>query len=123
MPVESGMMPATTPELWRNPSAWRHRMKRTALAFIQAVDAAQYFREEFFRLSAAGEQMAMISVRGEEIVVGIQAGKRRHAGRFLADIQMVVAAEHALVVQPHEILFEVADDEHPAAQLQQIFSR
>jgi hypothetical protein len=36
---------------------------------------------------------------------------------------MVVAAEHTSVMQRHEILFEVADDEHPPAQLQQIFSR
>jgi hypothetical protein len=40
----------------------------------------------------------------------------------LADIEMVVAAEHALVVERHEILFKVADDKHPPAQVQQIFA-
>jgi hypothetical protein len=31
---------------------------------------------------------------------------------------MIVPAENAFVVQRHEILFEVADDEHPPAQVQ-----
>ena len=93
-------------------------MKRAAFAFVQAVDAAEDLGEQPLRLDAAGEQMAMISVRGEEIVVGAQARERRHAGGLLADIEMVVAAEHAFVMQRHEILFEVADDEHPPAQLQ-----
>ena len=63
----------------------------------------------------------MVSVRGEEIVVGAQAGKRRHAGGLLADIKMVVTAEHALVVERHQTLFKMADDEHAPAQFQQMF--
>ena len=97
-------------------------MERTALAFVETVDAAEDLGKKLFWLRAAGEQVAVVSVRGEEIVVRAQAGNRRHAGSLLPDIKMIVAAEHALVVQRHQILFEVTDDEHPPALVEQIFA-
>jgi hypothetical protein len=36
---------------------------------------------------------------------------------------MIVSAEHAFVVERHEILFEVTNDKHPPAQIQQRFTR
>jgi hypothetical protein len=67
--------------------------------------------------------MAVVSVRGEEIVIRTQTRKRRYAGAFLTDIKMIMAAENTLVMERHEILFKVTDDEHPPAQVQQIFAR
>ena len=67
--------------------------------------------------------MAMVSVRREEIIVSAQAGNRRHAGSFLSDIKVVVAAENALVMQWHQVLFEVTDDKHPPAHVKQRFAR
>jgi hypothetical protein len=67
--------------------------------------------------------MAMVSVSGEEIIVGAQARNRRYAGSFLPDIKVVVTAENAFIVQRHQILFKVTDDEHPPTQVQQRFAR
>jgi hypothetical protein len=87
-------MPATTPELEESQRRC-YRVKRSAFAFVQAIDAAQDLGEQPLRLDAAGEQMAMISVRGEEIVVGAQAREGGHASG-LRRHEMVMAAEHAL---------------------------
>ena len=48
-------------------------MERTALALVQSVGAAKNFGEEFLRLSPAREQMAVISVRREQIIIAAQA--------------------------------------------------
>ncbi len=68
---------------------------------IAIVGASRDLGKEPFRIGSASEQMAMVSVRGEEIVVGAETGNRRHAGPLLADIKMVVTAEHALVMKRH----------------------
>jgi hypothetical protein len=73
-------------------------MERSAFAFIQAIDSAENFRKQTLRFGAAGEQVAMVSVRGEEIIIAAQTCERRHAGRLLADIKMVVATERAVIV-------------------------
>jgi hypothetical protein len=36
----------------------------------------------------------------------------------LADVKVVVAAEHASVVEWYQVLFKVTDDEHSPAQVQ-----
>ena len=98
-------------------------MKRSALTFVQSVGPPQDFREQPFRFGAAREQVAVVSVRGEEIIIRAEARNGRDAGGLLADVKVVVAAEHALIVQRHQTLFEVADHEHPPAQFQQIIAR
>src|SRR5689334_21823876 len=91
------------------------RMEGTALALVQSVGAAENFGEEFLRLSPAREQMAVISVRREQIIIGAQALYRRDAGRYLTDVKMIMSAEYALVVERHQTFFEVAYDKHAAA--------
>jgi hypothetical protein len=59
--------------------------------------------------------MAMVSVRGEEVIIRAETSERRHAGGLLADVEMVMAAKHAFVVQRHETFFEMANDEHAPA--------
>ena len=70
-----------------------------------------------------GEQMTMVSMRSKEIIIRAEARNGRHAGGLLADVKVIVAAEHALIVQRHQAFFEVPDEKHPAAQLQQIIAR
>lgn len=94
-------------------------MKRSALAFVIAVGAPQDFRAEFLRIGAAGEQMAMIPVRGEKIIVRSERRERGNSGGFLADVKMIMSAENSFVVERNQTLFEVANDEHPAAKIQQ----
>jgi hypothetical protein len=45
-------------------------VKRTALAFVQAVGSPQDLRVKTLGFDAAGEQVAVISVRREEVVIG-----------------------------------------------------
>ena len=92
-------------------------MKRAAFAFVIAVRASQNFRAEFFRFCAAGEQVAVISMRGEKIVVCPKTRQRRNACGLLADIKVIVAAKHSLIVQRNQAFLEVTDDEHPAAEI------
>jgi hypothetical protein len=98
-------------------------MERTSLAFVQAVDSSEDFREQPFRFGAAREQVAVVSVRGEEIIVRAEARDSRHAGGFLPDVEVVMPAEYALVMQRHQTLLEVADEKHPPAQFQQSIAR
>jgi hypothetical protein len=62
--------------------------------------------------------MAVISVRGEEIIICAQTRQGRYAGGFLADVQMIMTAKNTTIMQRHQILFEVTDDEHPTTQIQ-----
>ena len=90
-------------------------MERTALAFVQTIDSAENLGEEPPGFGAAGEQMTVISVRREKVVVAAQTGNRRHTGSFLTDVQVIVAAEYSLVVERHQVLFEMANDQHAPA--------
>jgi hypothetical protein len=90
-------------------------MERTALSLVQSVGASENFGAEFFWLSPARQQMTMISVRREEIIIGAQAGNRRHAGAFLADVKMIMPTENAFVVERDKAFFEVTYDKHSAA--------
>ena len=90
-------------------------MERTALSLVQSAGAAENFGAEFLRIGSAREQMTVISVRREEIIIGAQAGNRRHTGGFLTDVKMVMSAENAFVMERDETLFEVTYDEHAAA--------
>ena len=61
----------------------------------------------------------MIPVRGEKIIVRSERRERGNSGGFLADVKMIMSAENSFVVERNQTLFEVANDEHPAAKIQQ----
>jgi hypothetical protein len=90
-------------------------VKRTPLAFVIAIRATQDFSKEPLRIGASGEQVAVVSMRGEEIIARPQAGNRRHTRRLLPDIEVIVAAKDVLIMQRYQALFEVANDKHPPA--------
>lgn len=60
----------------------------------------------------------MISVRGEQVVIGSQRGQRGNSRCFLANVKMIVPTEDPSVMKRNEALFKVADDEHSTAPIE-----
>jgi len=65
--------------------------------------------------------MAVVAMGGKEIVPIPDAGNCSCAGGLLSDIDMIVPLEIAALVEADEGLFEMADEEHPAAKLEEPF--
>lgn len=89
-------------------------VERATAALVVAVDAADYLREHLCRLATSGDDVAVITVRGENVVIAAQCVARAHSGRFLTDVDMVVAADEAglLSGEVNYLLFGAADQEH-----------
>jgi hypothetical protein len=104
------------------PERWSDRMERAAFAPVIAVTAPQDFGAQPFGVGSAGKQMAMIAVCRKQIVVCPKAGQRRYAGRFLANVKMIMAGEDTFVVKRDKALVEMADDEHSAAEVDERLS-
>ena len=70
------------------------------------------------RIGAAGEQMAMMAVGGDELV-GL-AGREPHADddRLLADIEMAEAADQAHAEELAGLFLETADEQHGAINVE-----
>ena len=91
--------------------------------FACANAPAEDLGEDTPGVGAAREQVAVIAVRREDVIVGGEARERRHAGRLLADVDVIVAAKIAGIVQRDETLLEMTDEEHPAAKVEQSLAR
>ena len=61
----------------------------------------------------------MVPVRGEKVIAGAETSESGNARGLLTDVKVVMSAESSLVVKWHKAFFEVADDQHPAAKIQQ----
>src|SRR6516162_8354560 len=86
---------------------WRHRMEGAALSLVQTVGAPENLGQEFLWLDAASEQMAVISMRREQIIIAAQARDRGDTRGFLADVKMIMSAEYSLIMKRHKAFFEM----------------
>ena len=87
-------------------------MQRAAEAVAQAGGAAQDLRHGARRIGAAAEHMAVVAMGGRQLVARPQGLHDGHAGRFLADIEMIVRHEGVLLEQVNQALLEPADHQH-----------
>jgi hypothetical protein len=83
-----------------------------ALAAADAVDLAAQLGHERSRVGAAGESISVVTVGGDEVVVGPQQAHRPHRHRLLPDVQVEKAADLALHVELGTPLLEPPDEEH-----------
>ena len=66
--------------------------------------------------NAADERVAVLAIRGDDRVVGLQRVDRAGGHRFLADVQVQEAADLLLAVEVGAPLLEAADAHHVAQQ-------
>ena len=98
-------------------------MKGSAFTFVITAGAVQDFGAELLRVGTAGEQMAVIPVGGEKIILRSQTRESGNTRGLLTDVQMIMPAKNSSVMQRNQALFEVSNDEHPAAKIQQCLTR
>ena len=91
---------------------------RAALAVRAAVDAAEQLGHHGARRDAAHERLAVVAVRGDDVVVGPQRGLRARAHGFLSDVQVAEAADLAQRVRLGGAFLEAALEQHVVQQLQ-----
>jgi hypothetical protein len=60
--------------------------------------------------------MAVVAVRREDIVIGVERLAYRHAGGFLPDVDMKVAAQEPVVffMEADAVLLDAPDHQHLA---------
>jgi hypothetical protein len=83
----------------------------TAVARFPADNLGQHFA----RISTFGDDVAVIAMGAEDEIILLQSFAHRDPGRFLADINMKVAANQTLIVfiEPNDVLFSPPDHQHP----------
>ena len=87
-------------------------MYRAAATAVQAGCAAQNLGQPRAGIGAAGENMPVIAVGGCQMVLRRERRDRRHAGSFLAYVEMIVAAEMTVAGQLHDGFLESAYQQH-----------
>src|SRR3974377_2049841 len=87
-------------------------MQRATAAAVEAGSAAEDLRHRPVGIAAAPDYVAVIAVGGADQVLVAQRFQYGGAGRLLADINVVVAGEVAVLVEPDHRLFEMADHQH-----------
>ena len=92
-------------------------MQRSAPPAVQPAGAPQNFRQRLRRIGAAGDDVAVIAMRGGEPVARLERGDDRGARRLLADIDVKVPGELSLARERKHRLFEAAHAQHGAQQL------
>jgi hypothetical protein len=96
----------------------RGDVQRAALAAVGAVRAPQDLGDHPAGVDAARQQVAVVAVRGEAHVAGLELLERRDAGHLLPDVDVEVAHVEALG-QRDQRLLEAPDDEHPPVDVQE----
>ncbi len=83
-----------------------------ALGAADAADLAAQLGEQGPGIGAAGEGVAVVAVRRDDVVVGAQQAHRADADRFLPDVQVQEAADLPFDVELRAALLEPPDEEH-----------
>ena len=94
----------------------RGDVKRPGAPLAVAGGAADDLGQDFLGVAALGDDIAVVAMGGEDIIVGVQPVAYRHAGGFLADVNMEVAANQAgvFVVEADAMFFGAPDHQHLA---------
>ncbi len=98
----------------------REHVHGAALAARNAVAAPDQLRHHRARVSAAGEQVAVHAIGGDELVAGPRRLPQSDGDRLLADAQMTKAADQAHGEHLPGPFLEAANEQHGAKARQQI---
>ena len=88
------------------------QVHRAPLALTQTGAAAEELRHDGFGIASARQAMAVIAVRGKDIVIGPERIHSTDGHGFFADIQMAEAADLPEGIHLRAPLFEAADQQH-----------
>ena len=93
----------------------RGDVKRPRPSAAVARFAADNLGQDFARVAALGNDVAVIAMGAEDVIILLQSFAHRDPGGFLADVNMKVAANQTLVVfiEPNDMFFGSSDHQHP----------
>jgi hypothetical protein len=97
---------------------------RAAFALGIAAAAARQLRHDAIWRHARRQHVAVIAIRGDDLVALLQRGLHADDDGFLADIEVAEAADEPHAVELARALLEAADQQHVSVVLQQlVFAR
>jgi hypothetical protein len=78
------------------------------------------FGHEFIDVEATSDGMTMVTVVGEDVVLGLQIGNGADAGGFFTDIEMQKPADFGTSIHLLAFFFETPNQHHLAVKFDQL---